>query len=51
LHPAQIGINIVNSIPTQYLLNHRLSGPPENGTVAVKKAKIQATNYKQRLAL
>ena len=29
----------------------RLTSPPENGKVTVKKAKVTATNYKQCLAL
>jgi hypothetical protein len=29
----------------------QLTSPPENGKVAVKKAKVTATNYKQCLAL
>lgn len=29
----------------------RLAGPPEHGKVAVKRVKVQATNYRQCLAL
>ena len=46
-----IYVNVQPDCSSGPLPSIRLSGPPANGKVAVKSAKIKATNYKQCLAL
>src|SRR2546425_8370303 len=44
-------INVRPDCTSAPLPSIRLTSPPENGKVTVKKAKVTATNYKQCLAL
>jgi hypothetical protein len=50
---VQIGVylNIQPDCTSGTLPTIRLATPPEHGKVAIKKAKVNATNYKQCLAL
>ena len=49
----QIGIylNVQSDCTSGNLPTIRLVNPPQNGTVSIKNGKVQATNYKQCLAL